>query len=156
MKKNVKKTASEPRRFRVYGPMVVCGLVLISGFFIAGRQHFSSMDYGMKNSRLRKQIDELEAEKRRLILAREMSLAPSELTKVAKKVGLNAVATAELPAQEIVAKTSAKVPVSGEAKPLVVKTASIEKALPVTTTLSLKSDPIKNSVKKAVVTTAAE
>jgi hypothetical protein len=27
------------------------------------RQHFSSMDYGIKNSKLRKQMDELESEK---------------------------------------------------------------------------------------------
>ena len=45
------------------------------------------MDYGIKNSRLRKQIDELEAEKRRLFLNKEISLSPAELMKVAKKLG---------------------------------------------------------------------
>ena len=33
----------------------------------------------MKNSRLRKQIDDLESEKRRLLLAREVSLSPAEI-----------------------------------------------------------------------------
>ena len=63
----------------------VCMLILVCGIFLAGRQHFSSMDFGMKNSRLRKQVDELEAEKRRLLLAREVSLSPAEIKKAAKK-----------------------------------------------------------------------
>ena len=76
------------RRFGAYALFVVCTATLASGFFFAARQHFASMDYGMKNSRLRRQIDQLEAEKRRLILAREVSLSPAEIKKSAKKVGL--------------------------------------------------------------------
>ncbi len=76
------------RRFRTYVLMVVCGLVLVSGFFLAAREHFSSMDFGMKNSKLRKQIDDLQAEKRRLLLARETSLSPAELKKAAQKAGV--------------------------------------------------------------------
>lgn len=68
---------------------VLCGTILVAGFFFAARQHFSTMDYGIKNSRLRKQMDELEAEKRRLLLNREISLSPSELMKAARKIGFN-------------------------------------------------------------------
>ena len=64
-----------------------CGLLLITGFFFAARQHFSSIDYSIKNSRLRKQLDELEADKRRLVLAKEIALSPAEIKKVAKKIG---------------------------------------------------------------------
>ncbi|MBK7393628.1 MAG: hypothetical protein IPI64_10070 [Chloracidobacterium sp.] len=78
---------SEQKRGRTYALILVCGLLVVSGFFFAGRQHFSSMDYGMKNSRLRKQIDDLESEKRRLLLAREISSSPLEIKKAAKKVG---------------------------------------------------------------------
>ena len=46
------------------------------------------MDYGMKNSRLRRQIDQLEAEKRRLILAKEISLSPSQIKKAAQRAGM--------------------------------------------------------------------
>lgn len=67
---------------------LLCGSFLIVGFFFAARQHFSSIDYGIKNSRLRKQIDELEAEKRRLILQKEIALSPAEIKKAAKKIGL--------------------------------------------------------------------
>ncbi len=75
-------------KFWTYLIMFLCGLTIVAGFFLAGRQHFSSMDTGMKNSRLRKQVDELEAEKRRLLLAREVSLSPTEIKKAAKKSGL--------------------------------------------------------------------
>jgi AmiR/NasT family two-component response regulator len=67
--------------------IVVAGAILVVGFFFAAQQHFSSIDYGIKNSRLRKQIDELEAEKRRLLLAKEVSLSPSEIKKAARKMG---------------------------------------------------------------------
>lgn len=67
---------------------LVCGLMLVVGFFIAARSHFSSIDFGIKNSRLRKQIEELEADKRRLILSKEIALSPAEIKKAAKRIGL--------------------------------------------------------------------
>ena len=66
---------------------VVCGLILLAGFFGAARQHFVSIEYGIENSKLRKQIDELETERRNLINARETALAPKEILKAAKKYG---------------------------------------------------------------------
>jgi hypothetical protein len=61
--------------------------VLVAGFFLAARQHFSSIDFGIKNSRLRHQLDELQAEKRRLLLSKEITLSPAEIKKAAKRVG---------------------------------------------------------------------
>src|SRR3954467_2290988 len=87
---NAKQTQSGPSRLRTYSLVSICILMLLSGFFFAARQHFSSMDFGMKNSRLRKQVDDLEAEKRRLLLAREISLSPAEIKKAAKRTGLTA------------------------------------------------------------------
>ena len=75
---------------------VLCGSFLIVGFFFAARQHFSSIDYGIKNSKLRKQIDELEAEKRRLILQKEIALSPAEIKKAAKKIGLTAMTASNI------------------------------------------------------------
>ena len=66
---------------------LMCGAILVTGFFFAGKLHFSSMDYGIRNSRLRKQLDELESEKRRLLLAREVSLSPAELIRGARRIG---------------------------------------------------------------------
>lgn len=65
-----------------------CGLLLVVGFFFAARSHFSSIDFGIKNSKLRKQIEELESDKRRLILSKEIALSPGEIKKAAKKLGL--------------------------------------------------------------------
>ena len=75
---------------------MVCGLFLVVGFFGAARQHFSSIEYSIKNSKLRKQIEELEAEKRRLVLSKEITLSPSEIKKAAKKIGLTEMTAANI------------------------------------------------------------
>lgn len=67
---------------------LICGLFLVGGFFVAARQHFSSIDFSIKNSKLRKQIEDLEADKRRFLLAKEIASTPSEIKKAAKKIGL--------------------------------------------------------------------
>ena len=67
---------------------LACGLMLVTGFFFAARSHFASIDFGIKNSKLRKQIEELEGDKRRLILSKEIALSPAEIKKAAKKIGL--------------------------------------------------------------------
>lgn len=67
--------------------IAICGCVIAAGFLLAARQHFVSMDLGMKNSNLRKQLDDLESENRRLMLAREVALSPIEITRVARSFG---------------------------------------------------------------------
>jgi hypothetical protein len=88
--KNTKQIRRErdPIPWRYCVLTLICGLALVVGFFFAARQHFSSMDYGIKNSKLRKQKEELEASQRQLILAKEIALSPSEIKKAAKKLGL--------------------------------------------------------------------
>ena len=66
---------------------LVCGAVLVSGFFLAARQHFSAIDFGIKNSKLRQQIENLESEKRRFLLAKEIAMSPLEIKKAAQKLG---------------------------------------------------------------------
>jgi len=84
-------------RVKLYSLMFVCVLVVVSGLFFAARQHFSSVDYSMRNSKLRKQLDDLESEKRRLLLAREVSLSPAEIKKTARKLGIdNSAAAAQV------------------------------------------------------------
>lgn len=72
-------------RWKLYSLLFVSLSIVVTGFFSAGRQHFFSWDYSMKNSRLRKQIDELETEKRRLLLAREVAQSPNEIKRAALK-----------------------------------------------------------------------
>jgi len=89
------------------------------------------MDFGMKNSRLRKQVDELEAQKRRLLLAREVSLSPSEIRKAAKKAGLTTTsARPESEIAQVVSSTKDKAlpPAAAEAKSMIIRTASVTPA----------------------------
>ncbi|HXG86443.1 MAG TPA: hypothetical protein VNI84_20660 [Pyrinomonadaceae bacterium] len=79
------KGASLSLRYRFL--MLLCGMCLIIGFFFAARQHFSSIDLSIKNSRLRKMSEELESDKRRLLLAKEIALSPTEIKKAAQKIG---------------------------------------------------------------------
>lgn len=87
-KKNRRESDPIPWRYTLL--TLFCALFLVAGFFFAARQHFSSIDYGIKNSKLRKQLDELEGEKRRLILEKEIALSPAEIKKAAKKIGMTA------------------------------------------------------------------
>ena len=75
---------------------LVCGLVLVGGFFFAARQHFSSITYGIKNSLLKKQKDELQDAQRQLLIAKEIALSPAEIKKAAKKIGLTDMTAANI------------------------------------------------------------
>lgn len=66
---------------------IACAAFLATGFFFAARQHFAAMDLGMKNSKLRKQIEEMETQKRQLVLAREMVRSPAEMKRIAANKG---------------------------------------------------------------------
>ena len=66
---------------------VICACVVAAGFFLAARQHFNTIDFGFKNGRLRKQVDDLQTERRRLLLAREVSMSPAEIKRAAKNLG---------------------------------------------------------------------
>ena len=85
------KSAAIPSRELSWSFMllvIVCACVVAAGFFFAARQHFTSMDYGFKNSKLREQLQNLETEKRRLLLAREVALSPLAIRKAASSIGL--------------------------------------------------------------------
>jgi hypothetical protein len=142
--------------------ILVCTLLLVAGFFFAGRQHFSSMDYGMKNSRLRKQVDELQAEKRRLLLAREIAMSPSEIKKAVKKIGLTDIAEGEVELAKATSLTKGKPIVATGAtsiasKPMIVKTASVMAAPASVAAMYPKSEKNgKPATVKRATTTATE
>jgi len=93
MKSNIPATSlKRPQRsqnssWQYYAVTVVCGAVLVAGFLLAARQHFSSMEYGLQNGKLRRQLEELQSEKRRLLLNREVAVTPIELRKAVKRIG---------------------------------------------------------------------
>ncbi len=67
---------------------LVFGVLLVGGFFFAARQHFSAIDYGIRNAELRKQRNDLESAQRRLTLAKEKALSYEDLEKTAQQIGL--------------------------------------------------------------------
>ena len=87
-KKERIRREKDPIPWRYCLTTLACGLFLVVGFFGAARQHFSSIDYGIKNSKLRKQVEDLEAENRRLLLSKEIALSPGEIKKSAKQIGM--------------------------------------------------------------------
>lgn len=134
-----KKTAKRPANripWRYCILTLVCGLFLIVGFFFAAQQHFSSIDYSIKNSRLRKQLDELEADKRRLILAKEIALSPAEIKRVAKKIGFT--------------ETVSKIAAAPAKIDSAVKTKTDKLAEKVKQTVSSKVETIKKSAETTV------
>ena len=96
--KNTKQIRRErdPIPWRYCFLTLICGLILVVGFFFAARQHFSSIDYGIKNSKLKKQKTELEDAQRQLLLDKEIFLSPSEIKKAAKKLGLTEMTAANI------------------------------------------------------------
>jgi hypothetical protein len=112
-----------PRRrphWQYYSAAVLCCSVLVAGFFFAARQHFSSMEYGLQNSRLRRQLDELQVEKRRLLLNREVTLTPAELRKAVRRIGF-------VDDTDEIKNTPAKADVASQPR-TIVKTASVTRS----------------------------
>jgi hypothetical protein len=105
--------------------IAICGCVIAAGFLLAARQHFMSMDLGMKNSKLRKQLEDLETEQRRLTLAREVALSPKEITKTARTLGFVDTLDQMLTAPVIAAKTNVA---SGNTEAVKAKAASVKPA----------------------------
>lgn len=85
--RNVSTSEVNPLTWRYFIIMLICGCVLAAGFFFAARQHFTSMEFGINNSKLRKQLEDLESENRRLRHSREVSMSPGEIKKVARNLG---------------------------------------------------------------------
>ena len=100
LQKNGKATGVQRQRdpipWRYCLLTIVCGLLLAAGFFFAARQHFSAIEYGIKNAKLRQQRDELENVQRQFYLAKEIALSPIEIKKAAKKIGLQDTAASEM------------------------------------------------------------
>jgi hypothetical protein len=161
-----KRTKSKAPRRRSWPAVLACIAVLACGFFFAARQHFSSMDFGMKNSRLRKQIDDLESEKRRLLLAREVSLSPNEIKKAAAKVStsigdaVTEVASAAGSVKDKLTPQTASALKAVPSNPLIQKTVASAATQPNAIPASLQKTSAKSSTvdKKLIarVTTAAE
>ncbi|MBK9439721.1 MAG: cbb3-type cytochrome oxidase assembly protein [Chloracidobacterium sp.] len=99
------RKTSPAARLKFYVLIGIAVVIVCTGFFVAAGQHFWSMDYGIKNSRLRKQLDDLETEKRRLLLSREVSVSPGQVKQAAKRLGITGL-NGEAPQLASLVKTS--------------------------------------------------
>jgi hypothetical protein len=106
---------------------IACITFLAVGFFFAARQHFTAMDLSIKNSKLRRQVEDMEGENRRLVLAREIVRSPSEVKRIAARRGLRdadevfasvAVTTKQPHVAALVQKTGMSTPTVRAEKPL--------------------------------------
>lgn len=70
------------------GALFVCGLVLTIGFVHAAAQHTTAVQHGYKSETLRRERDELIAERRRLMLALAEAQTPARLEEAARTIGL--------------------------------------------------------------------
>lgn len=88
LKPNKIQRQRDPIPWRYCFLTVICGLILVTGFFFAARQHFSAIELGIQNAKLRQQKDELENIQRQLNVTKETALSPVAIKKAAKKIGL--------------------------------------------------------------------
>lgn len=100
------------------------------------------MDFGMRNSRLRRQVDELDAEKRRLLLAREVALSPAEIKKAARKTGLLVPSGTAGETAQVASTTKEKAlpNVAAETKSMIIKTAAVSPVPPTAVAAIAKKD----------------
>ena len=130
---------------------VGCTAIVVGGLFVVAVQHFAAMDLGMQNSQLRRQVDDLSAEKRRLQLARELTLSPAEIKRTAIKLGFTE-ADAPVPTLAAVRQESGSQapPVTPEASEPVVAQKALLKKDPAQPTAVVKHTASAEPVRKRV------
>jgi hypothetical protein len=80
--------------------LLVCGLVLASGFVFAAQQHFAAIDYGYKSEGLRRERERLLEEKQHLTLKKEQAFAPARLAIQARELGLKPLLASQVGTQK--------------------------------------------------------
>ena len=80
--------------------LLVCGLVLASGFMFAAEQHFAALDYGYKSEGLRRERERLLEEKQHLMLTKEQAFAPARLAIQARELGLRPLVASQVGTQK--------------------------------------------------------
>jgi len=107
--------------------LLLCGLVLASGFVYAGGKHFAALRLGYQTEKLRVALDKTREDQRRLLLAREAASSPARLERAARQLGMQPLQPAQIdPLKQIEVKETRvaanekpeqKKPVKAEAKP---------------------------------------
>lgn len=78
------------------GLLLLCGLVLASGFVYAGVQHFGALRLGYETQKLRSDLDKAQEEQKRLLMARETAVSPIRLEQAARQLGMQPMMPAQI------------------------------------------------------------
>lgn len=78
------------------GLLLLCGLVLASGFVYAGVQHFGALRLGYETEKLRSDLDRAQEEQKRLLMARETAVSPIRLEQAARQLGMQPMMPAQI------------------------------------------------------------
>ena len=76
--------------------LLLCGLILASGFLYAARQHFAALEFGYQSEGLRRDRQKLLEDQRRLLLEREEAASPARLERAARQIGMQQVQPAQI------------------------------------------------------------
>jgi cell division protein FtsL len=82
--------------------LLICGLVLASGFVFAAQQHFAAVSFGYQSETLRKERDRLLEEKQHLLLKKEQAFAPARLATQARELGLKPLLASQVGTQKAI------------------------------------------------------
>jgi cell division protein FtsL len=80
--------------------LLLCGLVLASGFVFAAQQHFAAIEFGYKSEGLRRERERLLEEKQQLLLKKEQAYAPARLAIQARELGLKPLMASQVGTQK--------------------------------------------------------
>lgn len=81
--------------------LLLCGLVLASGFVFAAQQHFAAVDYGYRSEELRRERERLVAQQQQLMLKKEQAFAPAKLATQALELGLKPLLASQVGIQKV-------------------------------------------------------
>src|ERR1041385_1862795 len=76
--------------------LLLCGLVLASGFVYAGVQHFGALRLGYETQKLRSDLDKAQEDQKRLLMAREAAVSPVRLEQAARQLGMQPMMPAQI------------------------------------------------------------
>ena len=86
----------DPNATRKLAALLLCGLLLSSGFVYAAQQHFAALQLGYRSESLRRERDRLLEEQHKLLLQREEAASPARLERAARQIGMQAVEPAQI------------------------------------------------------------
>jgi len=116
--------------------LLLCGLVLASGFVYAGVQHFGALRLGYETEKLRGDLDKAQEEQKRLLMTREAAVSPIRLEQAARQLGMQPMMPAQIDplrqrtevasakaasASQLIESPTVKKPTSAPAKVVVLK-----------------------------------